>query len=54
MGIIAAISINKELCAELKVPEGFIPCSAIALGYSNEAPEERELTTGKLAMERII
>jgi len=53
MGIIAAISINMALCAELKVPQGFVPCSAIALGYPTEALTERELTTGKLTMERI-
>ncbi|MBC3887817.1 nitroreductase [Acetobacterium paludosum] len=53
MGIIAAISIDMALCAELKVPQGFVPCSAIALGYATEELTEKELTTGKLAMERI-
>jgi len=53
MGIIAAISIDAALCVELKVPQGFIPCSAIALGYATESLAERDLTTGKLLMERI-
>lgn len=53
MGIIAAISADPTLRAELNIPEGFLPCSAIALGYATEEPEERALTTAKLAMERI-
>lgn len=53
MGIIPAISADPTLCTALNIPAGFVPCSAIALGYATEAPEERELTTAKLAMDRI-
>lgn len=44
LGFIFAISKNAELLKELNLPEGFIPASAIALGYPTEPlTNEKEL-----------
>ena len=44
---------NAELCKEIKVPEGFVPCAMVAVGTPLHAPEERELTTGRIHTEYI-
>lgn len=43
-GAIAALANNPELCAELKVPEGFFPVSAIAIGKAAVPLQAKELT----------
>jgi len=53
LGVIAALRTNAELCADLKVPEEFIPVSAIALGRSKEPLIERSLTTSKIVTEYL-
>ena len=54
MGAIFAISKDKELCAQLKVPEGFIPASAVAVGKPAGQLEDRELTTAKFVTEYVL
>ncbi|MCB2311914.1 MerR family DNA-binding transcriptional regulator [Clostridium tagluense] len=39
-----AIAKNPELCAELKIPEGYIPVSALPVGKATKPLKERELT----------
>lgn len=44
LGIIFALSKNKELLKELNLPEGFVPAAAMSLGYPIEPlTEEKEL-----------
>lgn len=42
LGFIKALCSDKELLKNLNLPEGFVPLSAIALGYSSEIPEEKK------------
>jgi len=37
----------------MKVPEGFVPCAGIILGYPVKEPEERELTMDKIQVEYV-
>lgn len=48
-GATAAMSRNAELLAELKLPEGFIPCCAMAFGKTNDSYELREIPEDKIA-----
>lgn len=41
-GAVTAFRDNAEICAELNLPEGFRPVSAVALGYTSAPVEERE------------
>jgi nitroreductase len=43
------ITMNPELSAELKIPQGFMPGTAIALGKAAMPLKERELTVAKMA-----
>jgi nitroreductase len=44
LGLITAISDNKELLKELNLPDGFVPAAAMSLGYPTEPlTEEKEL-----------
>lgn len=52
-GNIKAIRNNPELCAELKVPSGFLACGAVTLGYPSEDPTPRELVTDKFPVEFV-
>lgn len=52
-GNIKAIRKNAEICRELKVPEGFLPCGAVILGYAAEDAEERDLVTDKFPVEFV-
>lgn len=52
-GNIKAITYNRELCEAMKVPEGFIPCAGITLGYPSKEPEEREMTADKIQVEYV-
>ena len=53
MGIVVAIAENKGLCFELNIPEGFIPCAALALGYPAKELDDRILTTENFVVEYI-
>lgn len=44
---------NAELCKEIKVPEGFVPCAMVAVGTPQAAMKERELTTGRIQTEYV-
>ena len=48
-GAIAAISRAEDILAELKLPEGFIPCCAISLGKTNDTYELRDIPADKIA-----
>ncbi len=52
-GAIMALSKNAELCWELKVPEGFFPASAIAIGKAAEPLQERELINTKFVTDYL-
>ncbi|MEE0742628.1 MAG: nitroreductase family protein [Emergencia sp.] len=52
-GNIKAIRNNRDICKQLKVPEGFLPCGAVILGYPAEMASERELVTDKFAVDYI-
>lgn len=54
MGVPAVLAANPELCAELKIPEGFMPASALAIGRAAKPLNERELTLSKIATEYFI
>jgi len=48
-GAPVALAANPQLCTELKIPDGFIPAAAIALGEAAMPLKERELTVTKIA-----
>ena len=52
-GAALAIAKNPELCAELKIPAGYIPVSALPVGKAVKPLKERELTLSKIATEYI-
>lgn len=53
MGIIHAISMNKELSDELRIPQGFAPVSAFAVGKAAMPLEARELTVTRISTDYI-
>lgn len=53
-GAVAAASHNPEILAELKLPEGFIPCCAICLGKTDEKYELREIPANRIAQTTIL
>lgn len=53
MGVIGGIRDNKEFCDEMKVPAGFLPCAAVALGYPSKEPEPKELVADKIPLEYV-
>lgn len=48
-GAIAGISRSPELLAELKLPDGFIPCCALCLGKTSEKYELREVPADRIS-----
>ena len=52
-GAIAALNQKPELVAELKLPEGFKPIAAIALGQTDDSYEEREIDTNRIKVAYI-
>ena len=52
-GAVAAASHNPEILAELKLPEGFIPCCAICLGKTEENYELKEIPVNRIAQTTI-
>lgn len=52
-GAVGALNGNKELTAELKVPEGMVPCCAIALGNMDDKYEVREIADNRIKTEYV-
>lgn len=52
-GCVAALAQNADLVKELKLPEGFLPVCAIALGKTSETYREREIPTDRIAVKTI-
>ena len=44
---------NKELCKEMKVQDGFVPCVMVGIGTPQGNLEERELTTERIHTEYV-
>lgn len=53
LGVVNAAKQNSSLMAELKVPEGFLPVAAMAVGTPAAPLTDRVLTTDKLAIDYI-
>ena len=47
-GAIRALNKEPQLLAELKLPEGFAPCCALALGKTQERYEARDVAEGRI------
>lgn len=52
-GAVGVLNGNEELVQELKIPEGMVPCCAIALGKTNEKYEVRDIPENRIRMEYI-
>lgn len=52
-GAVSVLNGNDELMKELKVPEGMVPCCAIALGQTDEKYEVREIADNRIRTEFI-
>ena len=48
-GATAAMGRNPEILAELKLPEGFVPCCAMCFGKTDAVYEAREIPENKIA-----
>ena len=49
-GFIDALNQNAELVKALNMPDGFVPVSAIAIGYSTNPLEQREISLDKIGI----
>lgn len=47
-GAVGMMNGNAELVKELNLPEGMVPCCAIALGHTNEIYEVREIPENRI------
>jgi nitroreductase len=47
-GVPATVAANSDLSTDLKIPAGFMPALAIAIGKAAEPLNERELTLSKI------
>lgn len=52
-GAVGILDANKEFVKELNLPDGMVPCCAIALGNTNEKYEVREIADGRIKTEYI-
>lgn len=52
-GAVAALAGNIELVAKLKLPAGFTPVCAIALGKTKEKYEKREIPANRIAVDYL-
>lgn len=52
-GATAALANSDELCRELKLPAGFAPCCAVALGQTDSVYEPREIPLERIATDII-
>lgn len=50
-GIVGLLNGNEELLKELNLPEGMVPCCAIALGHTDEKYEVREIQENRIRTE---
>lgn len=48
-GATIALANTPELCRELALPEGFVPCCAVALGKTEYVYEQREIPMERIA-----
>lgn len=48
-GAVGVLNGNAELVKELNLPEGMVPCCAIALGKTDEKYETREVSANRIA-----
>jgi nitroreductase len=53
-GFIEGMLQNSELVKSLKLPEGFVPASAIAVGYCDLRLTEREISLDKISTNYIV
>lgn len=51
--VAAVLATQADYYKELKVPDGFIPVSAVAVGKSSEPVAERALTTSRIATDYL-
>ena len=42
-GATASIANNEDILKELHLPNGFVPCCSVTLGYTEEKFEEKEI-----------
>lgn len=47
-GAVGVLSSNAELMKELNLPEGMVPCCAIALGHTEETYQQREIPENRI------
>lgn len=52
-GAVGVLPANQELMKELNLPEGMVPCCAIALGHTDDKYEIREIQDNKIKTEYI-
>ena len=52
-GAIRALNNDPELLAELKLPEGYVPCCAVILGHTDEIYELREVPMDRIRTEYL-
>ena len=52
-GAIAAVSHDSAILAELKLPEGFVPCCGICLGKTTETYELRDIPANRIEQTTI-
>lgn len=52
-GATMALARNAELLAELRLPAGFVPCCAVALGKTEGTFAEREIPLDRIATDRL-
>lgn len=52
-GAVRALDAESELVRELKVPDGMVPCCAIALGYFDGGYELREVAENRIKTEYV-
>ena len=52
-GNIVAIRDNEEICRQMKVPTGFMPAGALAVGHTEDEKIARKATMEKIAVEYV-
>lgn len=54
MAASTALNLNKELCVEAKIPEGFSPLGSVVIGKPAQPLQDRELIDTKIAVDFIL
>jgi nitroreductase len=52
-GAVAAINTTPELVKELNLPDNFVPCCGVILGKTSESYPLREISSDKIAMNKL-